>query len=179
MIAGWWRRLRGWEARDALAPLYRGVVATARRPVWYRAGGVPDTLEGRFDMVSAILTLVLLRLEREGEAGKLSAARLTELFVDDMDGQLRQQGVGDIVVGKHIGKMMGVLGGKLGAFRVGFASGALDDVVARNLLRQESGADPAQVLVLRDGLLALRAALDATPVAELLDGAWQEERLAS
>lgn len=174
MIAEWWRKLRGKDTRDALAPLYRGIVATARRPVWYRAGGVPDTMDGRFDMVASILTLVLLRLEREGEAGALPAARLTELFIDDMDGQLRQQGIGDIVVGKHIGRMMSALGGKLGAFREGFAGGNLDDVVTRNLLRRES-ADAGTVGVLRDGFIALKAALDATPAAELLDGAWQDE----
>ena len=173
VIGGLLRKWRRGERRDGLTPLYRAVVAAARRPVWYRAGGVPDTIEGRFDMVSAILTLVLLRLEREGDACRVPSARLTELFVDDMDSQLRQQGVGDITVGKHIGKMMSVLGGKLGAFRAGFAGVDLEGAVSRNLLRREAG-EPASVAVLRDGLLALRAALDATPADELLHGAWQE-----
>ena len=43
--------------RAALRPLYDAVVAAARDPAWYRDGGVPDTLEGRFDMVAAILAL--------------------------------------------------------------------------------------------------------------------------
>jgi cytochrome b pre-mRNA-processing protein 3 len=173
MLAGFLRRWRGRGQRAALMPLYRTVVATARRPIWYRAGGVPDTREGRFDMIAAILSLVLLRLEREGDEGRAPAAFLAELFVDDMDGQLRQQGVGDIVVGKHIGKMMGALGGRLGAFREALAgSGDLDAAVARNLLRDEA-ADPGHVAVLRDGLVALNAALDATPARELLDGVWQ------
>lgn len=167
------RLMRRDRARDALAPLYRSVVSTARRPVWYRSGGVPDTLDGRFDMVAAILSLVLIRLEREGEPGREPAARLTELFVEDMDGQLRQQGIGDIVVGKHIGRMMGALGGRLGAFREGLEPGGdLDGAIHRNLLRG-APADAAQVAVLRDGLIALMAALDATPAAELLDGEWQ------
>jgi cytochrome b pre-mRNA-processing protein 3 len=90
-----------------------------------------------------------------------------------MDGQLRQEGVGDIVVGKHVGRMMGALGGRLGAFREGFAPGGdLDGAIARNLLRAEN-PDPGAVLVLRDGLISLSAALDATPVNELLDGAWR------
>ena len=170
-MIGLLRKWRRGERRDTLTPLYGAVVAAARRPIWYRTGGVPDTMDGRFDMVSAILTLVLLRLEGEGDAGRLPAARLTELFVDDMDSQLRQQGVGDITVGKHIGRMMSVLGGKLAAFRTGFAGGDLDGAVSRNLLRQEAGP-PDQVAVLRDGLLTLRVALDATPARELLDGAW-------
>lgn len=175
MLKGLFRRLTGRDpAREALVPLYRSVVAAARRPVWYRAGGVPDTIEGRFDMVAAILSLVLLRLEREGVNGAEPAARLTELFVDDMDGQLRQQGIGDIVVGKHMGKLMSQLGGKLGAFRSGLAEESeLDDVVRRNLLR---GKEPraGEVQVLRDGIITLNAALDAVPIGELLDGAWHQ-----
>ena len=101
----------------ALRPLYDLVVETGRDPAWYRDGGVPDTLDGRFDMVAAILSLVLLRLEAEGDAARRESVLLTEIFVDDMDASLRQIGIGDFVVGKHIGKMMGALGGRLGAFR--------------------------------------------------------------
>jgi cytochrome b pre-mRNA-processing protein 3 len=170
---GFWRKLLGKSGeRDALAPLYRAIVAAARRPVWYKAGAVPDTLDGRFDMVAAILSLVLLRLEREGEAGRAPAALLTEIFVDDMDGQLRQAGIGDIVVGKHIGRMMGALGGRLGAFRDGLVGADLDDVILRNLYRGEA-PDPAALAVVRDGLLTLDAALNATPVGEMLDGGWR------
>jgi len=173
---GFWNKLFGKRGeRDALAPLYRAVVAAARRPVWYRAGGVPDTLDGRFDMVAAILSLVLLRLEREGESGRAPAALLTEIFVDDMDGQLRQAGIGDIVVGKHIGKMMGALGGRLGAFRDGMAGGDLDGVIVRNIYRGDA-PDPAAQAVIRDGLVTLDAALTATPIAEMLDGSWRDDR---
>ena len=161
------------SARAAMIPLYRQIVSTARRPVWYREGGVPDTIDGRFDMVSAILTLVLLRLEGEGVVTREPSARLTEIFIDDMDGQLRQEGIGDLLVGKHIGRLMSMLGGRLGAFREGLAEGGdLDGAVARNLLRQEE-APAAQVSVLRDGLLAFRAALAATPIRELLHGDWE------
>ena len=174
MITKLFSRLMGRDAdREALLPLYRAIVSAARLPVWYRAGKVPDTMDGRFDMIAAILSLVLLRLEREGPQTNPAAARLTETFVDDMDGQLRQEGIGDIVVGKHVGRMMGALGGRLGAFREGLAPGGeLDGAIARNLLR-ETNPDPGAVLVLRDGLISLSAALDATPVNELLDGAWR------
>lgn len=161
------------SARDALTPLYRAIVTAARRPVWYRTGGVPDTIDGRFDMIAAILSLVLIRLEREGVEGAAPAAHLTELFIDDMDGQLRQQGIGDIVVGKHMGKLMGALGGRLGAFRDGLVEGGdMDGAIRRNLLRGKE-PKPGEVEVLRDGLIALSAALDATPIGELLHGDWQ------
>lgn len=174
MITKLFYRLMGRDAdREALLPLYRAVVSAARRPVWYSAGQVPDTIDGRFDMIAAILSLVLLRLEGEEPEAAAASARLTELFVDDMDGQLRQEGIGDIVVGKHVGRMMGALGGRLGAFRDGFVPGAdLDGAIARNLLR-DGTPDPGAVGVLRDGLISLNAALQATPVHELLDGAWR------
>ncbi|MEI4584072.1 hypothetical protein WAC45_27695, partial [Klebsiella pneumoniae] len=57
-------RFRRREA-EAAFPLYDAVVARAREPHWYLDGGVPDTLDGRFDMVAAVLAMVLLRLETE------------------------------------------------------------------------------------------------------------------
>lgn len=172
-MAGWWRRLfGGTRDRDALEPLYRAVTAAARRPVWYREGRVPDTVDGRFDMVAAVLSLVLLRLEGEGVPGRAPAAHLAELFVADMDGQMREEGMGDVVVGKHVGRMMGALGGRLGAFREAFGTGGdLDGAVRRNLYR---GAEtpPEAAAVVRDGLTALRASLAATPAPVLLEGAW-------
>jgi cytochrome b pre-mRNA-processing protein 3 len=170
-MAGLWRRLFGRDERDALAPLYRAVVAEARRPDWYRVGRVPDTLDGRFDMVAAVMSLTLLRLEDAGEAGRGPAAHLTELFVEDMDGQLRERGIGDIVVGKHVGKMMGALGGRLRALRDGLAAGSLDDMIDRNIYRGAPPTDEARSFV-RDGLLGLRARLAATPADALIMGDW-------
>lgn len=168
---GVWDRLFGRKERDALTPLYNAVVAEARRPDWYLTGKVPDTLDGRFDMVSAVLSLVLLRLEAEGEAGRAPAAYLTEIFVNDMDGQLRERGIGDIVVGKHIGRMMGALGGRLGALRDAFAGGDLDGAIDRNIYRGAVPSDAAQAAV-REGLTDLRTRLAAVPAAELIAGGW-------
>lgn len=171
-MAGLWRRLLGRRDRDALLPLYRSVVAAARRPVWYRSGGVPDTIDGRFDMVAAILSLVLLRLEAAGDQGRAPAAHLTELFVEDMDGQLRERGIGDVIVGKHVGKMMGALGGRLGAFREAFEDGGdIEGALERNVYRGVV-PQPGEAAVLRDGLIALHAMLAATPAGEILAGAW-------
>lgn len=166
---GWISTLLGRE-RDTLAlRLYDGVIVRARAPHWYEAGGVPDTIDGRFDMIAAILSLVLLRLERDPAAATASA-RLTERFVADMDGQLRESGVGDIGVGKHMGKMMAMLGGRLGAYREGLATGTLDPALRRNLYRGVT-PDAASLAHGRNALLALRDALDAVPVDALIDGA--------
>lgn len=154
--------------RVALDPLYRAIVAAARDPLWYRDGGVPDTLDGRFDMVAALTALVLLRLEAEGEPARQDGVLLTELFIDDMDASLRQIGVGDYVVGKHVGKMMGALGGRLAALREA-GEGALDEPVRRNIFRD---APPSEESV---GYVAARLGrfrdrLGATAMADLLAG---------
>jgi cytochrome b pre-mRNA-processing protein 3 len=126
-------------------PLWHRVVEIAREKAWYADYGVADTVPGRFDAITLVLALVLLRMERE-EALIEPSVRLTELFVEDMDGQLRQSGVGDLVVGKHIGRLMGTLGGRLGALREALPQGdaALREVVARNVTLVDGG-DPAGV----------------------------------
>lgn len=127
------------DPREALRPLWHRVIEVARDPVLYRDDGVADTVAGRFDMVTAVLTLVLLRMERDDDLAR-ETALLTELFVADMDGQLRESGVGDIVVGKHVGRLVSVLGGRLGAFRDALATEgdtALAAVLSRNVTMAE------------------------------------------
>lgn len=106
----------GPDPREKLRPLWHRIVELARTPAFYAEDGVADTVAGRFDMIAAVTSLVLLRMESDPELGAESVF-LTELFVEDMDGQLRESGVGDVVVGKRMGKLMSVLGGRLGALR--------------------------------------------------------------
>jgi cytochrome b pre-mRNA-processing protein 3 len=165
---GWLKSLFGGRDRTAALPLYDAVIARARQPHWYLDGAVPDTLDGRFDMVAAVLAMVQLRLETD-PAGAGPSAMLTERFVDDMDAQVRQIGFGDMVVGKHVGRMMGMLGGRLGAYREGIADGTLDAALVRNLYRGEA-PDPQAVAHVRRALLALHAALAQTSIDALMEG---------
>ena len=153
---------------EAALPLYMAIVARARAPHWYEAGAVPDSIDGRFDMVATILAFMLLRLEGEAAAGATSAS-LAERFVEDMDGQLRERGIGDVVVGKHVGRMMGALGGRLGAYRDALVTGDLDGALTRNLYRGEA-PDAAALGHVRESLLAFRDALAAAPTATLIAG---------
>lgn len=143
------------DSRDAVRPLWQRVVEIARERAWYADGGVADTVPGRFDAVTLVLALVMLRMERDKHAstdgGRADdrliepSVRLTELFVDDMDGQLRQSGVGDLGVGKRMGRLMSVLGGRIGALREALAGNddaALAEVLERNLTLAP-GADMA------------------------------------
>lgn len=158
--AGFLARLFG-KRDDDLGPLYAAVVAEARRTRWYATYGVPDTVDGRFDMVSLVLALVLLRLENE--AREVDAVRLTEQFITDMDGQIREIGFGDLVVGKQVGGILAVVGGRLGAYRTGFDL----ETLGRTLWRGETPANAAAALVELD---ALRDRINAVPLDGLLAG---------
>ena len=163
-------RLLGRKSNESnLRPLWHRVVEVAREPQWYAQGGIADTVAGRFDAITVVLGLVLLRLEGSA-AVRGETARLTELFVADMDGQLRQSGVGDAVMAKHMGKLMSALGGRIDAFRAALAepdNAALSAAVERNITMIE-GADAGAVA--RE-MRVIAAALAQTDDAALLAGA--------
>lgn len=162
------QRLFGRKDRGTAPALYEAVVARGRAPHWYAEGGVPDTIDGRFDMIAAVLAFVLLRLERE-PAAIAPSTQLAECFIDDMDSQLREIGIGDVVVGKHMGRMMGMLGGRLGAYRAGLEAGSIREAVIRNVYRG-TAPEAAALAHVEAGLLALRDALADTPVEKILAG---------
>jgi cytochrome b pre-mRNA-processing protein 3 len=155
------------DPREALRPLWHRTVELSRDPALYRDDGVADTVAGRFDMIAAILALVMLRLERSGCAQE--TALLTELFVADMDAQLRETGVGDVVVGKRIGKLVSVLGGRLGVLREALASdgaATLEAALGRNVTMAEGrGTAP-----LAARLRAFAGKLGALETDEVLAG---------
>ena len=144
-------RLLGTESdpKEALRPLWQRTVELAREPEWYTECGVPDTVDGRYDMITTVLAAMLIRMEQDHELVAPSV-HLTELFVDDMDGQLREQGIGDPTLGKYMGKMVAAMGGRLGAYRDAFAAdrAALEAAITRNvgLVDDASPAPMAQRL---------------------------------
>lgn len=153
------------------AALYARSVAAARDPDWYLAGEVPDTYDGRFDMVALVVAYVTIRLEALGDLQL--CADLTERFIEDMDGTLRQDGIGDQVVGKHIGRMVAALGGRLGAYRdAGGDDAALAEALRRNLWRGAAIGDDAVAHVI-GRIRRLEARLAATPAAALAAGEWE------
>lgn len=165
-VMGFFDRFRA--KRGETAALYAAVVEYARRPHFYIEGAVADTVDGRFDAIAAMLAMVMLRLEGD-PAGMAAATHLAEAFVDDMDPQLREIGIGDLLVGKHVGRMMGMLGGRLGAYRDGLAAGDLKPALVRNLYRGHAPADAALAHVERS-LRDFRAALGEVATDRLIAG---------
>ncbi len=153
---------------QAAQPLYSAVIDRARQPHWYRDGGVPDSVDGRFEMIAAVLALVVSRLELEADQ-RQQIAWLTELFVTDMDAQLREIGIGDMVVGKHIGRMMGAFGGRIGAYRDGLKEGHFETALVRNLY---AGTEPPTAALdhAAERLRAFYLELHGTPADAIVAG---------
>ena len=121
-------------------------------------------------MVATMVALALLRLEREGEKARAESVQLTEIFIDDMDGTLRQIGIGDFVVGKHVGRLVGALGGRLGALREALVVGSpLEPVLRRNLFR-EAPVDDSSLAIVSERLRRFHEGLAATAREPLLAG---------
>ncbi|HJS40317.1 MAG TPA: ubiquinol-cytochrome C chaperone family protein [Sphingomicrobium sp.] len=99
-------------------PLYGAIVAETRRPDWYREAQVPDTLDGRFAVLTSLLALTDIRLERGSDEAQEMGPRLAEAFITDMDSQMREAGFGDPSLGKQVRTMVGSLAGRVDRWRL-------------------------------------------------------------
>ena len=154
--------------QEQIRPLWHKVVELARDPDWYARGGVADTVPGRFDAITLVLALVMRRMDGQPELHAPSA-RLTELFVSDMDGQLRQSGVGDLAMAKRMGKLMSVLAGRMEALEQALAQqddAELVAVIERNVTLN----DGAEVAAIAARVRQLAARLAAIGNDDLLAG---------
>ncbi|WP_394658755.1 ubiquinol-cytochrome C chaperone family protein [uncultured Novosphingobium sp.] len=158
---------RNSDDRAPVRPLWHRTVEIAREKAWYAQYGVADTVPGRFDAVTLVLSLVMLRMERD-EHLKILSARITEVFVEDMDGQLRQSGVGDLVVGKRMGKLVSTLGGRMGALRDALASADPQAALVPMLERNVTLVEGADLPGLAQAVVTLSRQLDATSNEDLL-----------
>lgn len=115
MLGSLFRRL---TAENAAGPaLFDAITARTRQPHWYVEGGVPDTLDGRFAVLSTITALVLLRLEQFDEAGNSASVALTERFIEVMEAEHRELGLGDPTLGKTVRKLVGSLARRTALWR--------------------------------------------------------------
>jgi cytochrome b pre-mRNA-processing protein 3 len=135
-----------WRRKEAQADeLYGAIVARARLPVFYQAFGVPDTLEGRFVVLSLHLFAVLHRLKEGAPQAQPLAQRLTDRFTADMDTVLRELGVGDLTVPKKVRGLAASGATLIHAYEKALAQGdeALAAAIARTLPLDEGAAEAA------------------------------------
>jgi cytochrome b pre-mRNA-processing protein 3 len=139
--------LLGLRRRDrherAAFRLYTTAVAAARVPALYATLGVPDTLDGRFEMVGLHVFLLIDRLRRDAPPGPDLAQSVFDAMFSDMDVTLREMGVGDLTVGKRVREMWEAFHGRAAAYETALADpddSALAAALARNVWR--GGAPP-------------------------------------
>jgi cytochrome b pre-mRNA-processing protein 3 len=152
--------------------LYGAAVAAARQPVFFAELGVPDTLDGRFDLVALHSGLLVCRISRDPDprARDLAQAVFDAMFAD-MDVNLREMGVGDLVVGKRVKRMWEAFHGRAQAYEAALRAGdtaTLAEALTRNVWRGHApeGA-PARLAAIA---AAIDAALAAQPFAALVAG---------
>ncbi len=152
--------------------LYRRLVERAREPVFYALCGVPDTLDGRFDMIVLHVALVVRRLRAGDVPEKALAQMLFDTMMDDMDRSLREMGVGDLGVGRRVKAMAKAFYGRARAYDVALDAGptALAEALGRNLFA-DADARPEQIRMVADYALDWARVLDRAPDAELAEGA--------
>lgn len=124
------------KARDRADVVYGAIVAHARSPGFYRDAGIPDTLEGRFEMLVLLGWLYFRRLRSEDEGMRRLGQGVFDTMFRDMDASLRELGIGDLTVPKKIKVMGEAFYGRASAYDAGLADRSGDrlaDALARNI----------------------------------------------
>jgi len=163
------RSARRHEKRAAL-DLYDRIVSHARSPVFFSELGVPDTLDGRFESIALHVFLVMNRLKGEGKAAAALSQAIFDRMFADMDRGLRETGVGDMSIGRHVRRMAESFLGRVRAYEAGL-SGAepLTDGLRRNLYGTTS-PDPRCVEAMAAYIKGEAQRLALQPVADLRAG---------
>ena len=156
--------------RGTIEVIYGMIVTQAREPLFYRAFGVSDTVNGRFDLLVLHLWMVLRRFRSVDGAVDVSQA-LFDRFCEDMDANLREMGVGDLTVPKRMQAFGEAFYGRAAAYDAAFAAGAdaLAQAVCKNVL---NGEGMENALRLANYSFAAIACLDGLDEAALLGGGW-------
>jgi cytochrome b pre-mRNA-processing protein 3 len=148
--------------------LYNSAVAQARRPEFYSQMGAPDTLEGRFELYTLHVILIVLRLKGRGGDAAAAGQALFDAYLLSLDIALREMGVGDLSVGKKMKKLGRAFYGRVQAYDSAQATPAeLDDLIARTIYEGVEGGDPAALVRYAR---AASADLTAQPLERLLAG---------
>jgi cytochrome b pre-mRNA-processing protein 3 len=166
-----WFRERG-RTRRIGREIYDSIVAQARAEPFYRDLAVPDTPEGRLELIVLHIHLVLQRLASEGEAGANLSRAISETFVADMDDSMREMGIGDLGVPRRVKRAAAAVYDRGRVYHAAQQSEdveALAGALAEHVYMQGC-ADPASPAKLASYVRRAGVELDRVPSAALLDG---------
>jgi cytochrome b pre-mRNA-processing protein 3 len=175
-VLGW--LTRRFDRAATARKLYGSSVTQARRPAFYANWHIPDTPQGRFEMVVLHVALAVRRLTREGPSGARLARALNEAFVADMDDNMREMTFGDLRVPREIKQITAALLDRHKAY-----ADALQDPAGRRLQEAIAGqlgylgdSEQFAIVALADYMQRAATTLDSVPAKRLLDGTieWPE-----
>jgi cytochrome b pre-mRNA-processing protein 3 len=151
--------------------LYARAVEGSRAPALYAELGVPDTVEGRFEIYSLHVVLLLDRLRGQGEPAAEVSQGLFDTYVQALDNALREMGVGDLAVGRKMRKLGEAFYGRAKSYEAAFAAlpdeAPLQALVARTVYADTDAALAPRLVAYVQGQ---RAALAEQPLDRLLAG---------
>jgi cytochrome b pre-mRNA-processing protein 3 len=164
--------------KNAAETLYGEIVSAARAPEFYRDLGVPDTVEGRFEMIAFHLVLVVDRLGQHGSVGAAMARDLNETCITDLDDNMREIGIGDLSVPRKVKKAAAALFDRHRDVMTALAdqnSETLEALIQRDVGQLPTATGTASPSTLNVHALArhivkLHAHILSTPPDALLDG---------
>lgn len=159
------------SARRSADALYASAVKQARQEEFYADMGVPDTVDGRFDMIALHVFLILRRLKRENDRSQATAQALFDAMFTDMDRGLRELGAGDLGVGRRVKLMAKAFYGRVAAYDQGLESDDHDlgEAILRNVFRgQENRRE--QAFMIASYMREQARSLDEQSVDSLLKG---------
>jgi cytochrome b pre-mRNA-processing protein 3 len=157
--------------RGTIETIYGMIVAQAREPLFYQSLGVPDTVNGRFDMVLLHLWIVLRQMKRVANDSVLAQA-LFDRFCSDMDHNLREMGTGDLAVPKRMQEFGQAFYGRSAAYDLALTAGEepLAQALCKNIFNGGQIAMARLLAAYVEQALAALAPLDA---AALSGASWR------
>jgi cytochrome b pre-mRNA-processing protein 3 len=150
------------------ATLFDAITAKAREPHWYVEGKVPDTIDGRFSVLATVMAVVLVRLEQLGDEGNAMSVALTERFIEVMESEHRELGLGDPTLGKTVRKIVGSLGRRVELWRV-----VSDWTESAHQSLYKEGVSADALLHSSEALKALSGKLQSRDIEALAEGRLQ------
>ena len=151
------------------AALFGWVTAQARAPHWYRDGAIEDTVDGRFAILATIAALVSVRLERAGDPGAQASVALTERFIEVMEAEHREMGMGDPKLGRTVRKLVSALSRRIELWRSA-VSGADWNAATQASVYGESQPESEALVHTSSGLRRLWRQLEAARDSAVADG---------
>jgi cytochrome b pre-mRNA-processing protein 3 len=171
------RLARRARPRGAGRVLYAAAVRQSRAASLYAALGAPDTIEGRFEILTLHVILLIEALRGRGGAARVSSQALFDTYVSDLDGALREMGVGDLTVGKRMRTLGGAFYGRAASYREALAvlpdRRPLEALIARTIQAGAAGADPTGLAIYVSRCWDRLSGVDTTALLEE-EASWPE-----